>query len=80
MIPKLTPSSQSRPRQAEQGDSSWVSRHFRKVFGIAERPRAPPSSADPAALVRAELGGAELRIDKEEDVLHLKQARHVQSA
>ena len=36
----------------EQSDSSWVARSMRKLFGMAEKPRAPPSSADPSALRR----------------------------
>ena len=42
-------------KQAEGGDDSWLGGVFRKIVGIAERPRAPPSSADPSALVRAEV-------------------------
>ena len=61
-------------KQAEQGEDSWVSRGFRRILGIAEKPRAPPSSADPTALLRAETG-TDQRIDSEEDVLHLKQAK-----
>jgi len=35
------------------------------------KPRAPPSPADPQQLVKTELG-LEVRLEKEEDVLHLK--------
>ena len=42
----------------EQSDSSWVARSMRKLFGMAEKPRAPPSSADPSALLKAELGAS----------------------
>lgn len=58
-------------KQAEQAEDSWMSRGFRKMLGIAEKPRAPPSSADPTALLRAEMG-VDARIESEEDVLHLK--------
>ena len=59
-------------KQAEQAEnSSWLERKLRKVFGVT-KPRAPPSSADPQQLVKSELG-VEVRIEREEDVLHLKQ-------
>lgn len=60
-------------RQAEGGDGSWVSRGLRRILGLAEKPRAPPSAADPSALLQFELGSGELRVKREEDVLHLKQ-------
>ena len=61
----------SMARQAEGGDNSWMSRGLR-MLGLSEKPRAPPSAADPSALLQSELG-TELHIEREEDVLHLKQ-------
>jgi hypothetical protein len=63
-------------KQAEEGSEWWISRRVRRAFGFAEKPRAPPSSADPSALLRAELGESATRIETEDDVLHLK-ARHM---
>lgn len=54
--------------QAEQSNESWVSRLGRRMLGIAEKPRAPPSCADPTALMRAELGSEAIKIESEEDV------------
>ena len=59
-------------KQAEEGSEWWISRRVRRAFGFAEKPRAPPSSADPSALLRAELGESATRIETEDDVLHLK--------
>ncbi|KOO31915.1 hypothetical protein Ctob_015016, partial [Chrysochromulina tobinii] len=61
----------------DEGQDSWLSRLGRRLVGLADKPRAPPSSADPAALLRAELGD-ELKLStregertSEDDILHL---------
>ena len=58
-------------QQLDKGEDSWVSRGLRRMLGLKEKPRAPPSSADPSALYKSEMG-EEIRIETEEDVLHLK--------
>ena len=61
-------------QQLDKGEDSWVSRGLRRMLGLAEKPRAPPSAADPSSLYKSEMG-TDTRVDKidtEEDVLHLK--------
>ena len=57
-------------QQLDKGDDSWVSRGLRRMLGLREKPRGR-LSADPTALYKAEMG-EEVRIETEEDVLHLR--------
>ena len=67
---RLSPAALQKQAAAE-GNDSWMSRFGRRLLGLADKPRAPPSSADPTALLRAELGG-DVKVESEEDVLHLR--------
>ena len=63
-------------QQLNKSDDSFFFAIGRRMLGIAEKPRAPPSSADPTALYKAEMGAdAESfrgKIETEDDVLHLQ--------
>ena len=61
-------------QQLEKGDDSWLSRGLRRMIGLAEKPRAPPSAADPTSLYKSEMGEAAQtgKLETEEDILHLR--------